>query len=48
MPGVRGPGEVVYFVNPNVAWNGRLEVRKKVAEKTEPPLLKLMQGEASE
>lgn len=46
LEGVRGPGEAVYFVNPHVAWNGVLEVRKEEANKIAPPLLKLMQGGA--
>lgn len=44
VPGVRGPGEVVYFVNPHVAWNGELQRRKEAAKKVDPPLLKLMDG----
>lgn len=44
MPGVRGPGLAVYLINPNVAWNGRLEVRKAEAAKRPGPLLKLMEG----
>lgn len=31
VPGVRGPGMVVYFVNPDVAWNGSLAKREAVA-----------------
>jgi len=41
--GVRGPGQVVYFINPYVAWNGRLDVRQRAAAKTAPPSLKLVQ-----
>lgn len=44
VPGVRGPGEAVYFVNANVAWNGELEIRRREAAKSEPPLLKIMNG----
>lgn len=31
VPGMRGPGLVVYFVNPDVAWNGSLAKREAVA-----------------
>lgn len=48
IPGVKGPGEVVYFINPHVAWNGNLEVRKREAQKIAPPLLKVMRGGAGE
>lgn len=43
--GVRGPGLVVYLINPYVAWNGRLDVRLREAEKTKQPSLKLVQRE---
>lgn len=43
--GVRGPGKVVYSINAYVAWNGRLEVRRREAAKTAPPSLKLVQRE---
>ena len=42
--GLQGRGMAVYFVNPNVAWNGDLTVRKREAAKQSLPLLKLMQG----
>lgn len=42
--GVQGPGVAVYFINPHVAWNGSLEVRREEAEETTPPLLTVMQG----
>jgi hypothetical protein len=46
--GVRGPGMAVYFINPHVAWNGSLDVRKAQAAETRPPLqLELLQGGAS-
>lgn len=45
--GMRGPGVAVYFVNPHVAWNGSLDVRKEEAAKVKPPLLTLMQGGTS-
>lgn len=48
LDGVRGPGEAVYFINPHVAWNGNLEVRKEEANSVAPPLLKLMQGGVSD
>lgn len=44
LDGVQGPGEVVYFVNANVAWNGNLELRKEEADKSKPPLLEIMEG----
>lgn len=43
--GVRGPGKVVYSINAYVAWNGRLEVRKREAAKTKPPSLNLVRLE---
>ena len=42
--GMRGPGVAVYFVNPHVAWNGSLDVRKAEAAETKPPMLTLMEG----
>jgi CRP-like cAMP-binding protein len=44
--GMRGPGVVVYAVNPHVAWNGSLDARKEEAADAKPPLLTLMQGGA--
>ena len=44
--GMRGPGVVVYFVNPHVAWNGSLDVRKVEAAETAPPMLRLIEGGA--
>ncbi len=44
--GMRGPGMVVYFVNPHVAWNGSLDVRKAEAAEVSPPMLRLMEGGA--
>ena len=35
---------VVYFVNPHVAWNGSLDVRKAEAKDTKTPALTLMEG----
>lgn len=46
VPGVRGPGVAVFFINPNVAWNGDLSVRKSEAAKRPGPLLKLMEDGA--
>lgn len=43
-PGMQGPGVAVYFVNPHVAWNGKLEIRQQEAVRHTPPLLKLMEG----
>lgn len=44
--GMKGRGMAVYFINPHVAWNGSLEVRKtKAAEVPLPQLtLALVQG----
>lgn len=42
--GMRGPGVAVYFVNPHVAWNGSLDLRKAEAAEVKPPLLTVMEG----
>jgi len=42
--GVQGRGMAVYFINPHVAWNGSLDVRKAEAAETRPPVLALVQG----
>jgi len=42
--GVQGRGIAVYFINPHVAWNGSLDVRKAEAAEVKPPLLILMDG----
>lgn len=36
--GVRGPGEVRYFINPDVAWNGSLRSRAEAAARYGGPL----------
>jgi DNA-binding transcriptional regulator YhcF (GntR family) len=41
--GVQGPGMVVYFINPHVAWNGSLEIRKQEAAEVAQPSLHLVQ-----
>lgn len=41
IPGMRGPGAVVYMVNPHVAWNGVLETRKQAATDRAPPAARL-------
>lgn len=35
--GVRGPGMAVYFINPHVAWNGSLDVRREQAKEFKKP-----------
>ena len=40
--GMQGPGTVVYFINPHVAWNGSLEVRKQQAVEVSQPSLQLV------
>jgi DNA-binding transcriptional regulator YhcF (GntR family) len=45
LAGVQGPGEAVYFVNPHVAWNGSLEIRKEEAAKVAKPSLALVERE---
>lgn len=47
VPGVRGPGKAVFFINPHVAWNGSLNIRKDEAADRSPPLLSLLEGGAS-
>jgi hypothetical protein len=42
--GVQGPGMAVYFINPHVAWNGDLDIRKREATKVEQPSLRLVGG----
>ena len=42
--GLQGPGVAVYFINPHVAWNGSLDVRKAEAAEAKPPLLTVMEG----
>jgi hypothetical protein len=44
--GMKGRGIAVYFINPHVAWNGSLEVRKAKAAEEKTPLLTLMHGSA--
>jgi len=41
--GLRGPGVVSFSINPNVAWNGDLDVRKREASKRPLPLLKSLE-----
>jgi len=46
--GVQGRGMAVYFINPHVAWNGSLDVRKAQAAEIRPPMqLELLHGGAS-
>ncbi|MES1026641.1 hypothetical protein ABN584_27485 [Gloeocapsa sp. BRSZ] len=46
--GMRGRGMVVYFVNPDVAWNGSLATRKIETERTQQQFnLHLIQGGVS-
>jgi len=42
--GVQGRGMAVYFINPHVAWNGSLDVRKAEAADAKPPVLTLVEG----
>lgn len=42
--GMQGRGMAVYFVNPHVAWNGSLDIRKAEAAGERPPLLVVMEG----
>lgn len=46
--GMRGPGVVAYFINPHAAWNGDLSLRREAAERSDAPLLKLMEGGKSD
>jgi len=40
--GMRGPGMVVWFINPHVAWNGSLAIREKLAIPGQQPSLRLV------
>ena len=42
--GMQGRGVAVYFINPHVAWNGSLDVRKTEATQAKAPLLTLVDG----
>ena len=42
--GIQGRGMAVYFINPHVAWNGSLDVRKAEAAQARPVQLSLMEG----
>lgn len=42
--GMRGRGIARYYVNPHVAWNGKLEIQEEAARETSAPLLTLMEG----
>lgn len=44
VPGIRGPGVAVYYINPHVGWNGSLDARKAEADESQPPMLVLMEG----
>lgn len=44
IPGLQGRGMAVYFINPHVAWNGDLGVRKQEAARYEAPTLRLIGG----
>lgn len=44
VPGVRGPGVAVYYINPHVGWNGSLGTRKEEADIVSPPQLVVLQG----
>jgi predicted transcriptional regulator len=35
--GMRGRGMAVYYINPHVACNGSLEIRRQAAQETIPP-----------
>jgi len=44
--GMQGPGMAVYVVNPHVAWNGRLELRREAAREVPQPSLRLVPADA--
>jgi hypothetical protein len=41
--GMQGRGMAVYFINPHVAWNGSLELRKQEAREVSQPTLRLVE-----
>jgi hypothetical protein len=41
--GMQGRGMAVYFINPHVAWNGSLELRREAAKEVSQPSLKLVE-----
>jgi hypothetical protein len=43
--GLRGPGMVVWFINPHVAWNGSLAIRQQQALPGTEPSLRLVPAE---
>lgn len=46
--GMQGRGMAVYFINPHVAWNGSLDIRKTQAQNTQRPMqFELIHGGAS-
>lgn len=42
--GMRGRGPVRYFLNPNIAWNGKLEVRSEEAKQLPLPFMVIEGG----
>lgn len=44
VPGLKGPGLAVYFVNPHAAWNGSLELRRREAARRALPLFRAVEG----
>lgn len=44
--GMRGPGVARYYVNPHVAWNGKLDVRKEAAKAATLPFSVIAGGKS--
>lgn len=48
VPGMPGPGNVIYRLNPHVGWNGKLEKRAASSRKTRVPFTVITGGKSSD